>query len=256
MTEALRVLIADDEPHARARMRELLATQPDVEIVAECGDGADAVRAITDLAPELVFLDVQMPELDGFGVVQAVGADRMPAVIFVTAYDEHALRAFEVHAIDYLLKPVDRDRFTETLARASRQIRAGSGPALEQRVLDWLERLANRQPPGRLALRVEGSTLFPRADEIDWLEAHNNHVRVHAGAKTHLVRETLTNFLRRLTAAQFLRVHRSAAVNVERIKEIQPWFAGDYVLILFDGTRITSGRSYRQELRRFLEQAS
>jgi two-component system LytT family response regulator len=256
MSDALRVLIADDEPHARARMRELLAAHAGVEVVGECGDGAQTVRAIASLSPELVFLDVQMPELDGFGVVQAIGVDRMPAVIFVTAYDEHALRAFEVHAIDYLLKPVDRERFTETLTRAARQIRAGAGAGLERRLLDWVEKLANRQSPGRLAIRVEGSTLFLRADEIDWLEAHNNHVRVHTAAKTHLVRETLTNFLRRLPPGRFLRVHRSSAVNVERIKEVQPWFAGDYVLILVDGSRVTSGRSYRQDLRRFLEHAS
>jgi two-component system LytT family response regulator len=256
MTAPVRVLIADDEPHARARMRELLTAQADFEVVAECGDGADAVRAILELSPQLVLLDIQMPELDGFEVVQAVGVERMPTVIFVTAYDEHALRAFEVHALDYLLKPVDRERFAETLGRAARQLRAGGGKEIDRRLIDWLEQLAAKQPAGRLAIREEGTTHFLRSNEVDWLEAHNNHVRVHAGPRTHLVRETLTNFIRRLPPGRFLRVHRSAAVNIERIREIQPWFAGDYVLILTDGTRVTSGRSYRPELRRFLDNAS
>jgi two-component system LytT family response regulator len=216
-------------------------------------NGRIALERLAARPFDLVLLDIQMPELDGLEVVREVGAARMPAIIFVTAYDEHALAAFEVHALDYLLKPVDPDRLAAALARAASMRRAGPDARLEQRLLAWLEQLASRTAAGRLALRVQGSTMFVKPEEIDWLEAHNNHVRVHAGQRTLQVRETLTNLLGRLPTGRFLRVHRSAVVNIERIREIQPWFAGDYVLILLDGTRITSGRSFRREMRHFLE---
>jgi two-component system LytT family response regulator len=254
-------LVVDDEPLARARMRTLLADHPDVEIVAECGNGADAILAIEKYSPELVFLDIQMPELDGFGVIEAVGAERMPLVIFVTAYDEYAVQAFEVHALDYLLKPVERERFSAALDRAkARLASAGASPADgspdRQQFQALLEHLGRRQRRDvRLAIKVDGRLLLLRTADIDWIEAVDNHARIHCGADAHLVRDTLTRLEQRLPSSRFLRIHRSTIVNTERVKELQPWFQGDFVVILHDGSRHTSGRSYRQKLQAFIRDA-
>jgi two-component system LytT family response regulator len=258
---AVRVLVVDDEPLARARMRTLIADHPDIEIVGECGNGADAILAIEKHSPDIVFLDIQMPELDGFGVIEAVGPDRMPLVIFVTAYDEYAVQAFEVHALDYLLKPVERERFAAALARAKARlsnpeaVRSDAGPDKAQ-LQALLEHLGRRQRRDlRLAIKVDGRLLLLRTAEIDWIEAVDNHAKIHVGAETHLVRDTLTRLESRLPAARFLRIHRSTIVNTERVKELQPWFQGDFVVILHDGSRHTSGRSYRQKLQAFIRDA-
>jgi two-component system, LytTR family, response regulator len=254
---SLRALIVDDEPVARAHLRTLLATDPDFEVVGECGNGRDAVAAMRDRAPDLVFLDIQMPELDGFGVVRAVGIDRMPTVVFITAHDDHALEAFEVYAFDYLLKPVDRARFHETLRRAKAQIWRGRPADIGEQLGALLEYLSTQQQQlGRLAIKVDGRVLFLNTDEIDWIEAVDDHARIHVAHQVHLVRDTLTRLEARLASAKFLRIHRSTIVNVNRIKEIQPWFQGDYVVILTDGTRLTSGRSYRERLQSFLRRSS
>lgn len=254
---ALRALIVDDEPLARRHLRTLLASDPDVEIVGECGNGLDAVSAIQSGAPDLVFLDVQMPELDGFGVVRALDPHHMPVLIFITAHDEYALNAFRVHALDYLLKPVDRSHFHETLARAKALVRSGHGHEDGDQLLALLERLAARQQQvERLAVKVQGKIIFLRVHEIDWIEALDNHVRIHTGSQVHLVRDTMTRLETRLPAAKFLRIHRSTIVNTGRIKELQPWFQGDYVVILADGTQLTSSRSYRANLQRFLRRTT
>ncbi len=257
----IRALVVDDEPLARARMRTLIADHPELEIVGECGNGADAILAIEKHSPDLVFLDIQMPELDGFGVIEAVGPDRMPLVIFVTAYDEYAVQAFEVHALDYLLKPVERERFAAALERAKSRLdspaaaRSDPGPD-KQQLQALLEHLGRRQRRDlRLAIKVDGRLLLIRTAEIDWIEAVDNHARIHVGADTHLVRDTLTRLESRLPAARFLRIHRSTIVNTERVKELQPWFQGDFVVILHDGSRHTSGRSYRQRLQAFIRDA-
>jgi two-component system LytT family response regulator len=255
-TNTIRVLIVDDEPLARRRLRTLLAEDPEVRIVDECGDGRATIAAIREHAPDLVFLDVQMPEQDGFGVVRAIGEDRMPAVIFVTAYDEHAVRAFEVHALDYLLKPVDRQRFRDALGRAKIQLRSRTAPALDGRLRAVVEEIGARlREPDRIPMKTRGRIVFLRPDDIDWVEADANHVLVHSGKETFQVRETITNMERRLPARAFLRVHRSTLVNVARIREIQPWFQRDYVLVLANGTRITTGRSYRDRVRALAESA-
>jgi two-component system LytT family response regulator len=256
----MRVLIVDDEPLARGHLRQLLAGESDVEIIGECGNGRDAVAAIRESAPppDLVLLDVQMPELDGFGVVREIGVERMPVVIFITAYDEFALKAFEVYALAYLLKPVDRARFGEALARARAHLRRGARTDLEERLAALLEQAGGEgreSSPDRLAIKVNGRILFVRTDDIDWVEAVDNHVRLHIGPKHHLVRGTLTALERRLPSTKFLRTHRSVMVNVQRIAEIQPWFGGDYVIILADGTRHTSGRSYRQKVHDFVQRS-
>ena len=250
----IRALIVDDEPLARAHLRALLADDRDVLVVGECGNGRDAVSEIERDAPDLVFLDIQMPELDGFGVVQAVGPERLPVIVFVTAYDEYALEAFEAHALDYLVKPVNRDRFHATVARIKRLLGSARGDDLRAPVGQLIERLAaERGAPQRIAIKTEGRTLLVKVDEIDWMETADDHVRFHIGGRVFLHRDTLTRLEQRLSPEKFLRIHRSTIVNVDRIRELQPWFQGDYVLILADGTRLTTGRSYREKVRALLD---
>jgi two-component system LytT family response regulator len=262
----LRVLIVDDEPLARTQLRALLADEADLEVIGECGNGTDAVTRIEEDEPDLVLLDIQMPEIDGFGVVRAVGADRMPAVIFVTASDAHAVRAFDVHAADYVLKPVDRDRLLEAIERAKHRVGRTEEYEEERTMRTRLAALvaevtaavttassAGRAGVARLAVKGDGRVLFVRTEDVDWIEAMDNYVRLHVGRQTHLMRETLSRLEQRLPAQSFLRIHRSTIVNVDRIREVQPWFAGDYVLILGDGTKLTTGRRYRGAVRELLD---
>jgi two-component system LytT family response regulator len=250
---SIRALIVDDEPLARQRICTLLEAEPDVQIVGECTDGRQAVAAIEKLRPDLMFLDVQMPALDGFGVLDAVDTDDLPIVIFVTAYDSYAIRAFEVHALDYLLKPFDRERFRKALERAreqfARQQNAGSRKQLRELLHDVK---AERKPLERLVIKTAGRVFFLRADEIDWIEAAGNYLRLHVGSETHLLRETMNSVETRLDADKFMRIHRSTIVNIERIKELQPWFHGDYVVILRNGTQLPLSRSYRQKMHELL----
>jgi two-component system LytT family response regulator len=246
----IRALIADDEPLARERLRSLLGAEQDIEIVAEAKDGLETVEAILSQSPDLVFLDVHMPKLDGFEVIQTVGADRMPAVVFVTAYDQHALRAFEVQALDYLLKPFDGDRFQSALKRVRKQIDTRESGDLGQRLLALVRDLkpAAATRTDRLVVKSGGRLYFLRADEIDWIEAAGNYVRLHVGAEGHLLRETMNSIESRLNPEMFFRIHRSHIVNIERIKELQPWFNGEYVVILRNGARLTLSRGYREKL--------
>jgi two-component system LytT family response regulator len=249
----LRTLIVDDEPLARERLRSLLAGDADVEVVGECADGRSAVSAIRDLDPDLVFLDVQMPALNGLGVVAEVGADRMPATVFVTAFDRYAVRAFDVNAVDYLLKPFDRDRFAEALRRAKAQVGRRADAGVRDRLLALLaeSRAAPQPPPSateRLAVKSGGKVVFVRVDEIDWIEAAGNYCRLHVGKQTHLLRETMAALETRLNPKKFVRIHRSTIMNLERVRELQPYFHGDYVVVLRDGTQLTLSRTYRQKL--------
>ncbi|HEU4452316.1 MAG TPA: LytTR family DNA-binding domain-containing protein [Longimicrobium sp.] len=251
MSTMIRALIVDDEPPARRRLRALLSAEADVEVAGECGDGLQAVEQIRALRPDVVFLDVQMPEAGGFEVVEAVGPHRMPAVVFVTAYDEFALRAFEVHALDYLLKPYDRERFAATLRHV--RARLGGAAELAPRLLSLLDETRARPAyleriPVRSGSRIQ---LVPVA-ELDYLQADDNYVRLHTGGRSHLVRETLGAMEARLDPERFLRVHRSLVVNLSRITELEPLFSGEYVLTLRDGTRLTTGRSYRARLQEAL----
>jgi two-component system LytT family response regulator len=246
----IRALIVDDEPLARERMRSLLGVEPDVDVVGEASNGLDAVDAILDRSPDLVFLDVHMPKLDGFEVIETVGADRMPAVVFVTAYDQHALRAFEVQALDYLLKPFDGERFQGTLRRVRQQMQNAETGDLSQKLLALVRDLkGERQSRAeRLVVKSGGRLFFLRTDEIDWIEAAGNYVRLHVAAEGHLLRETMTAVESRLNPEIFFRIHRSHIVNIERIKELQPWFNGEYVVILRNGTKLTLSRGYRERL--------
>jgi two-component system, LytTR family, response regulator len=247
----IRTLIADDEPLARRGIRAELDQEEDIEIVSECRNGLEAVAAIEEHSPELVFLDVQMPELDGFGVLEAVGVDRMPVVIFVTAYDKYALRAFDVHALDYLLKPVDAERFAGALRRARKQIEHHNLQDLNQRLQNFLEDVQAKQKCAeRLVIKSGGRIFFLNVEEIDWIEAADNYVRLHVGRDSHLLRETMSHLEKRLDPDRFLRVHRSRIINIRQIKELQPLFRGEYDIMLQDGTRLESGRGYRDKLQK------
>jgi two-component system LytT family response regulator len=249
-------MVVDDEPVARERMVGLLSQEKDIELVGECADGQQAVNAIQQQHPDLVFLDVQMPVCDGFGVIEQVGADRMPPVVFVTAYDEYALKAFEVHAIDYLLKPFGRDRFQQTLQHAREHLERRRAGDLGKRLLALVQDLKPEpQKLDRLVVKSGGRVFFLRTDEIDWIEAAGNYVRLHLAEDSHLFRETMNNMEARLDGRRFVRIHRSRIVNTDRIKELQPWFNGEYVVVLQNGTRLTLSRGYREKLQERLGKA-
>jgi two-component system LytT family response regulator len=245
---SIRALIVDDEPLARQRLRRLLEDELEIEVVGECADGGDAVATIRDLQPDLVLLDVQMPVLDGFGVLEAVGVEQMPAVIFVTAYDRYALRAFEYNALDYLLKPFDRDRFRKALERARAQLGRTQPRDDAQQIAGAIEEFRGGKPLERLVVKSAGRVFFLRVEEIDWIEAAGNYVRLHVAKEAHLLRDTMSSLEARLDPKRFLRIHRSTMVNIERIQELQPLFHGDYVVILRDGTQLNLSRGYRQRL--------
>ena len=251
-----RVLIVDDEPFARERIRALLAGEPRVEVVGECGDGRSAVGATRALAPDLVFLDVQMPELNGFAALHAIGVEKAPAVIFVTAYDRYAVQAFEVHALDYLLKPFSEDRFRAALGRALARLEQGDPEGVARRIGALLEDVGartryrgRRRHLDRLPIKGDGRITFLAAADVDWIEAVGNYVRIHAGQASHLVRETMTALEAKLDPDTFLRIHRSTIVNLEKIKELHPLFRGDFTVILRDGQELTLGKGYRERLK-------
>ena len=228
----IRTLVVDDEPLARERLTSLLSAEADIEVVGQCRDGEEAVRSIMDGSPDLVFLDVQMP-----------------AVVFVTAFDEHALRAFEVHALDYVLKPFDRERFQEALQRARAQVQRDETGDIGRRLLALVKDLRRDQPKtDRLVVKSGGRLFFLRTDEIDWIEASGNYVRLHVGTTSHLLRETMNAIEGRLDPEKFFRIHRSRIVNMERIQEMQPWLNGEYAVVLRTGTRLTLSRGYREKL--------
>ena len=250
----IRALIVDDEPPARALIATLLRAEPDVEIVGECENGRSAVAAIDRLAPDLVFLDVQMPGLDGFGVLAALPANRWPLIVFVTAYDQHAVRAFDIHALDYLLKPFEYARLRQSVQRARTELANVGDETHQSRLLALLEDLREHwQNWDRLAVRDARKIIFFKPEEIDWIETEGNYLRLHAGKKTHLLRQTMQTAEARLASKKFLRISRSTLVNLERVREWQPLFHGDSLLTLEDGTRLTVTRMYREGLDRVLD---
>ncbi len=245
----MRVLIVDDEPLARETIRGLLEGDPDVEVVGECGSGAEAVGAVLEARPDVLFLDVQMPEVDGFDVLEAIGVDHVPVVIFVTAYDRFALRAFEAHALDYLLKPFDDERFEAALQRARERIRQQQGGDLDHRLRALLEEVrGDRGYLRRLVVPSGHRSVFIRTEQIDWIEAERNYIRLHVGGRAYLLRENLSRIESALDPAAFCRIHRSTIVNVDRIQAVESLFRGEYLVVLHDGTKLTSGRSYRGNL--------
>ena len=254
----LRALIVDDEPLARDNVRLALEKELDVEVIAECADGESAIEAIRELEPDVVFLDVQMPGTGGFDVVNEIGPEEMPAVVFVTAFDEHALRAFEVHALDYVLKPFDDDRFSDAVEHARRTLRMRRDEESFRRGLSALMTDVNGGQDGsgrprfasRLMVRLRDRIHFVRTEDVDWFEAAGNYVRLHVADRSHLIRSTMSAIEERLDPQQFVRIHRSTIVNVDRIKEIQPWAGGDYLAILKGGQQLRISRGYRDALLR------
>jgi len=245
---SIRVLLSDDETLARERLRSLLEEETDLEIVAECGDGKSAIATIQREEPDLVFLDIQMPEVDGFGVVQEL-RDAMPLTIFVTAYDRYAMKAFEVHALDYLLKPVGKERLSGAVDRARRQLQHPPDGTFQRRVLELLGDMeARQQAPERIVIKSDGEIVCLKPNEIDWAESAGNYVCLHVGAATHILRETITALESRLGPRQFMRVHRSTLVNVDRIKTLKPSLYGDYSILLRDGTKLTLSRGFRESV--------
>jgi two-component system LytT family response regulator len=256
MGAKIRTLIVDDEPLARRNLRVLLEREPQIEILEECRNGREAVKAINTLSPDLIFLDIQMPEMDGFDVLQHVGPEHIQAIIFVTAFDQYALKAFDVHALDYLLKPFDDERFARALERAKSQIAAREINQLSERLLALLEereteRKGLTRDPAyltRLMIKASSRMMLLKVDEIDFIEADGNYAKLHVGRKTHLLREKMNDLEGRLDPAKFVRIHRSIIVNLDRIKELHPHFNGDYVVVLEDGRQLRLSRTRREHL--------
>src|SRR6202163_4959722 len=245
----LTTLIVDDEPLAREGLRMLLSQDPEVSAIHEAKDGREAVAAIRNVRPDLVLLDVQMPEMDGFSVVKEVGAEHMPAVVFVTAHDQYAIQAFEINAIDYLLKPVTEERFTQALERAKLRLQAQPPDETGRQIIGLLETIVSpRRYLKRLAVRSAGKTVFVEVDHIDWMEAAENYVQLHCERTSHLLHVPMNTLEKSLDPDIFLRVHRSTIVNTRRIKELQPGVHAEYVILLQNGTRLRSGRTYHDKL--------
>jgi two-component system, LytTR family, response regulator len=249
----LTVLIADDEPLARESLKMLLAGDSQVEAVCEARNGREAVSMIRDRRPDLVLLDVQMPRMDGLAVVEAVGAEKMPAVIFVTAHDRYAIRAFEISAVDYLLKPVTEERFRLAFDRAKNRMQAAPADESARQMLSVLEAIANpRRHLTRLAIRSGDRTIFLRVDEVDWIEASQNYVRLHCGQATHFLHVPMNTIEASLDPEAFVRIHRSHIVNVERIKQLWSSAHGQYVVELASGERLPTGRTFAEKIRALL----
>lgn len=244
----IRTLIVDDERLARQKVRTLLAADEEIEIVGECANGADAIAAIRAQNPDLLLLDVEMPGANGFEVLQKLRGERLPIVVFITAHDEYAVQAFEVEAVDYVMKPFDRRRFTDALRRAKRQLGGGSEDA-EARILRLLERVVKRKTLEHFVVKGRDRTLLVGIADIDWIEAEGKYVRLHAGGAAHLVRESITDVEERLDARKFLRIHRATIVNVKRIQEMHRGFGGSVFVVLRDGTKLTMSRRYRARIR-------
>ncbi len=248
----IRALIVDDEPLARRRLRRLLERDRDIEIAGESAGGRAAVLLIREHRPDLLFLDVQMPEMDGFEILERADPEPLPLVIFVTAYDIYALRAFDVCAVDYLVKPFSRDRFDSALARAKDRLRKDRGD-IERLSLALLEELRSRSHSlDRLAIKSSGQVFFIRVEEIDWIEAEGKYVRLHCGKQSHLVREAISSMESKLDPKKFARIHRCVIVNVDRIERLESWFNNEYRVVMKTGDQLTLSRSYRKKLSELL----
>jgi len=242
------VLIVDDESHARERLKKYIKSDQDLSISGECSNGVEAVKIIKKKNPDLVFLDVQMPQMDGLGVIETVGAKQMPVTIFVTAYDRFAIQAFKVNAMDYLLKPVAKDRFEESVNRAKEYFSKKENNEINKRMLDLLQEMRpQKQFVDRIMVKTSDRMYLVKVKDIDWIEADDNYAKLHVGNKYHLLRQTMKSLEDTLDPGIFLRIHRSVIVNMDRIKEIQQWFNNEYTVILKDGTELTMSRGYKDK---------
>ncbi len=259
MADTIRTLIVDDEPLARDGLRMLLEPSPGFTVIGEAGAGAEAIELIRKEQPDLVLLDIQMPGMNGFDVLKALAGEPLPLIVFVTAYDSYAIRAFEVHAVDYVLKPVDPVRFQTTLDRIKSDLQLRRGSALTAKMAALLEALRREEVKidtggflSRFVIKEGDRIYFVNADDVDWIEAADYYVQLHTGKKTHLIRETLNRLETQLDPAKFLRIHRSTIVNSTRIKELKRHFQSEFIVILHDGTNLKMSRSYRDNLSGFL----
>lgn len=251
---AIRTLIVDDEPLARDRIKRFLRDEADIEIVGDAGNGKAALEAIREYQPDLVFLDIQMPEKTGFDAIRSIAEKDLPAVIFVTAYDQYALQAFEVHALDYLLKPFTRERLLKSVARARDQIENRRLGTLDERLVTLIADLkADKKYLERLVIKSVGRVFFLKTDEIDWIEASGNYLKLHVGRESHMIRETMNGIEAKLDPNKFFRIHRSTVVHIDRIKELHPMFSGDYSVLLQDGTELALSRNYRERILELFE---
>jgi two-component system LytT family response regulator len=256
----IRTIIADDQRLARERLRTLLASEKDVKVVAECSDGKQTVSAMRRLRADLLLLEIQMPGMDGFQVLNELSADEMPAVIFTSAYDQYALRAFEVRALDYLLKPFDLERLQHAIEKARVELNKSQDRQITHRILNLLSQLkseitSSSSPDGLLVIRAKGRVVFVKLSEIDWIEASANYVRLNAGKESHLFRESMSRILERLDANHFVRIHRSTIVNFQQIKELIPVNSGEYIVVLNSGKELSCSRGYRAGLESMIEKA-
>ena len=252
---AIHVLIIDDEPLARNRIRALLRSQPDIEVIGEARNGVEALAAIQKFAPEVLFLDVQMPDMDGFNVVERLGEDALPLVVFVTAFDEYALGAFEANAVDYLLKPFSRARFEKTVERVRERLRSHGSHQLQQQMRTLLQELGMRvKCPERLLIKNGRQEIIVKTNDIDWIEAQDNYICLHVGKEKHLMRESMHGIEKRLDPRRFQRIHRSAIVNLDRIQKLEPWFGKEYRVTLSTGAQLIMSRTYQNKLRNLLQQ--
>jgi two-component system LytT family response regulator len=252
----IRALIVDDEPLARDRIREMLKEHPEIEVIGEARNGREAIDLIVNQNPDLVFLDVQMPDLDGFDVLQNLNVDHLPLIIFVTAYDQHAIRAFNVHAVDYLTKPFDRKRFAEAVNQAKVFMKGAKEPETA-RILAMLQELkAGARYRERFAIKNGETVFFVRAEDVDAIEAEGNYVRLNLGNASHLLRDTLNNIESQINPRMFVRIHRRTIVNINRVKELQTWARGEYRVVLSTGAHYTLSRGYRQHFESFIKLGS
>ncbi len=250
-TEAIRAAIVDDEDLGRRKISRMLKEDSEVDIVGEFAGGEGAIKVLREMKPELLFLDIKMPEMDGFAFLRELSMSFTPIVIFVTAFDQHAVQAFQVHALDYLLKPFDRERFQDALRRAKEQVRQGRNGSINQKLLELLNgsnHTSSSPPRERIMVKSAGRISFLRTEEIDWIEAQGDYVRLWAQGRKFLIREKIGDMEQQFSGDRFIRIHRSTIVNVERIKEMQPLFYGEYAVILNDGTRLTLSRSFRERV--------
>ena len=250
----INTLIVDDEPLARERIKRFLRDEEGIRLVGECKNGTEAIDAIHRLNPELVFLDIQMPEKTGFDVIKALDPKQMPTIIFVTAYDQYALQAFDVHALDYLLKPFNRERIKRAVARAREHLDHKRMGNIDERLNALIADIRGEKKfLDRLVVKAVGRVFFLKTDEIDWIEAAGNYVKLHVGRDSHMIRETMNGIESKLDPAKFLRIHRSTVVNIDRIKELHPMFSGDYAVILRNGTELALSRNYRERFTELFE---
>lgn len=259
MTQKVRCVIVDDERLARQAIRDLLSADRELELVGEARDGDEALDLLQKTRADLLFLDIQMPEMSGFELIQALETQgtAVPATIFVTAYDQYALQAFDAQALDYLLKPIDEPRFQRAVASAKTRVASQKGWYSAEQLMNMLSgSQLVRKPPTRIPVKAKGRVIFVRLEDVEWIEAEANYLRLHLAGESYLLRETMNSFEARVDGSQFMRIHRSTMVNIDRIRDVQPWFTGEYIVRMKSGKELTLTRTYRDNLRKLLGRAA